>query len=109
MLTLVSKLPLVIVALYVTASMVAFLAYTIDKSAAKNGRWRTKESTLHLFSLIGGWPGALFSQKTLRHKSKKQIFQTIFWFTIVFNCCLLSWLLITKNGSDYLSLIETFI
>jgi len=108
-LALVGKLPLVIAVIYVTASMVAFLAYVIDKSAAKNDRWRTRESTLHLFSLIGGWPGALFAQKTLRHKSKKQEFQTTFWLTIIINCSLLGWLLVTKNGASYLSLIETFI
>ncbi|MGD9578618.1 MAG: DUF1294 domain-containing protein, partial [Syntrophorhabdus sp.] len=35
----------------------------MDKSAARNERWRTQESRLHLFALIGGWPGALVAQK----------------------------------------------
>lgn len=90
-------LPLAIGGLYLTSSMFTFLVYAIDKSAAKNDRWRTKESTLHLLGLIGGWPGALFAQKTFRHKSKKQGFQNIFWVTVIANCFILGWLLLTKK------------
>jgi len=102
---LLGRLPLEIAGLYFTLSIVTFIAYVIDKSAAQNNRWRTKESTLHLFSLAGGWPGALVAQKTLRHKSKKQEFQTVFWVTVIFNCAILAWLLTTKNGSSFLSLM----
>ena len=100
---LLGRLPLAIVGLYFTSSIVTFLAYAIDKSAAQNDRWRTKESTLHLFGLVGGWPGALLAQKTLRHKSKKQEFQTVFWVTVIANCFTLGWLLVTKSGSTFLS------
>lgn len=102
---LLGRLPLEIVGLYLASSIFTFLAYTIDKSAAQNGRWRTKESTLHLFGLVGGWPGALLAQKTLRHKSKKQEFQTVFWVTVIANCFTLGWLLVTKSGSTFLSSI----
>lgn len=102
---LLGGLPLEIVGLYFISSIVTFLAYAIDKSAAQNDRWRTKESTLHLFGLIGGWPGALLAQKTLRHKSKKQEFQTVFWVTVIANCFTLGWLLVTKSGSTFLSSI----
>ena len=47
---------------YVAVSLVAFLVYAKDKWAARGGRWRTEESTLHLLSLAGGWPGALAAQ-----------------------------------------------
>lgn len=102
---LLGRLPLAIVGLYFTSSIVTFLAYAIDKSAAQNARWRTKESTLHLFGLVGGWPGALLAQKTLRHKSKKQEFQAVFWVTVIANCFTLAWLLVTKSGSTFLSSI----
>lgn len=82
-------LPLAIGGLYLTSSIVTFLVYAIDKSAAQNDRRRTRESTLHLLGFVGGWPGALLAQKTLRHKSKKQEFQTIFWVTVIANCFLL--------------------
>jgi uncharacterized membrane protein YsdA (DUF1294 family)/cold shock CspA family protein len=76
--------PLVLLA-YIGLSLVAFLAYVFDKSAASAGRWRTAEQTLHLFSLAGGWPGALVAQQLLRHKTSKQGFITVFWLTVLLN------------------------
>jgi uncharacterized membrane protein YsdA (DUF1294 family)/cold shock CspA family protein len=86
------QLPLVILGLYLVASAVSFLLYANDKSAAEEGRWRTSENTLHMFSLIGGWPGAFVAQKLLRHKSRKESFQILFWTTVVLNCVGLAWL-----------------
>ena len=85
------RLPLPVLGLYVVASLVAFIAYGVDKSAARNGRWRTKESTLHMLGLCGGWPGALLAQRVYRHKSKKREFQVVFWFTVLVNCAVLGW------------------
>jgi uncharacterized membrane protein YsdA (DUF1294 family)/cold shock CspA family protein len=70
---------------YLVASLIAFVAYAIDKSAARNHRWRTSEATLHWFSLACGWPGALFAQQLLRHKSSKQAFVSTYWATVVVN------------------------
>ena len=88
-----SNLPILFLVMYLVASSLTFIAYAWDKSAAKSGRWRTQESTLHLLSLAGGWPGALVAQKVLRHKSRKQSFQFMFWFTVAINCSILGWLL----------------
>lgn len=85
------KLPKAVLALYLVASLITFFAYAFDKSAALNNRWRTQESTLHLFALLGGWPGALAAQRLLRHKSKKTSFQTVFWGTVFLNCGVLGW------------------
>jgi uncharacterized membrane protein YsdA (DUF1294 family)/cold shock CspA family protein len=87
------KLPFLVLVAYLTASCVAYLAYVFDKAAALKGQWRTPESTLHLFSLAGGWPGAMFAQRTLRHKTQKQSFQLAYWATVVLNCAALGWLL----------------
>ncbi|MBN8451069.1 MAG: cold shock and DUF1294 domain-containing protein [Candidatus Accumulibacter sp.] len=86
------RLPVVVLALYLVASLVAFFAYAFDKSAALRNQWRTQESTLHLFALLGGWPGALAAQRLLRHKSAKASFQATFWVTVVLNCGALGWL-----------------
>jgi uncharacterized membrane protein YsdA (DUF1294 family) len=80
------RLPFAILASYLGASAVAFVAYGLDKSAARAGRRRTKETTLHLFALVGGWPGALFAQRVFRHKSSKAAFQRLFWVTVALNC-----------------------
>jgi uncharacterized membrane protein YsdA (DUF1294 family)/cold shock CspA family protein len=95
------KLPFAVLGLYLATSAIAFGAYALDKSAAKNDRWRTQENTLHLFALIGGWPGALVAQRLLRHKSKKQSFQTVFLATVFLNCGALYWLF-TSSGTKFL-------
>jgi uncharacterized membrane protein YsdA (DUF1294 family) len=95
------RLPHAVLWLYLGASMIAFVAYALDKSATIHDRWRTPESTLHLFGLIGGWPGALAAQQLLRHKSSKASFQGVFWVTVAVNCCGLGWLL-TTAGRDTL-------
>jgi len=74
-----------VAALYVIAGGITFLAYAADKSAARNGSWRTPESTLHLLALAGGWPGALLAQQFLRHKSAKREFRQVFWLTVALN------------------------
>ena len=85
------RLPALALGLYAGASLITFVVYGVDKSAARNGRWRTKESTLHMLGLVGGWPGALLAQRVYRHKSKKQEFQIVFWCTVLVNCAVLGW------------------
>lgn len=85
-------LPAWVITLYLVASVVTFVFYAMDKSAAgKDGR-RAPESTLHLLSLLGGWPGALIAQRLLKHKSTKASFQMMFWITVVLNCVAFFWL-----------------
>lgn len=85
-----------VLGLYVGASIVTYLAYAIDKSAARDGRWRTQESTLHMLALAGGWPGALAAQRIYRHKTKKASFRAGFWFTVAANCALLGWVIAAR-------------
>lgn len=98
------RLPSAVLLLYIATSGVTYLAYVLDKSAAKRGEWRTKESTLHLFSLLGGWPGALAAQRLLRHKSVKSSFQTTFWITVMLNCAACGWLL-SPSGAKTLQVV----
>jgi uncharacterized membrane protein YsdA (DUF1294 family)/cold shock CspA family protein len=78
-----AKIPPLILALYMGVSLLTFIMYAVDKSAARRGAWRTQESTLHLLSLVGGWPGALVAQQKLRHKSRKLSFRVVFWVTVL--------------------------
>jgi len=94
---LTAKIPSFVIALYLVASLLTFIIYAIDKSAARKDTWRTQESTLHLLSLVGGWPGALIAQQKLRHKTKKQSFRAVFWLTVLLNCGVFIWLL-TPTG-----------
>jgi uncharacterized membrane protein YsdA (DUF1294 family) len=83
----------VLLAAYVLMSVVLFVVYGLDKSAARRGGSRTPEWVLHLLALLGGWPGALVAQRVFRHKTVKQPFRTIFWGTVVANCGMLVLLL----------------
>ena len=87
------RLPVAVLLVYLGASLVAFVAYAMDKAAARQDRRRTPENTLHLLALVGGWPGALAAQRLLRHKSVKTSFQLAFWVTVLLNCAVLAWLL----------------
>ena len=83
------RLQAIVLAVYAAASVVAFVVYALDKSAARHNQRRTPETTLHLISLAGGWPGALLAQKVIRHKSSKVEFQRVFWMTVAVNCVVL--------------------
>ena len=100
-----SKIPPLIFAFYIATSLFTFIIYAVDKSAAQKGAWRTSESTLHLLSLAGGWPGALVAQQKLRHKSKKQSFRFIFWITVLLNCGTFFWLFTPTGATKLQSLI----
>ena len=103
LLTLNKFAPLNLFAVYLCVSAVTFVIYAKDKLAAKNNSQRTPESTLHLLSFLGGWPGAIFAQKILRHKSKKEAFQTTFWMTVFLNFATIAWLLLSDSGKDFIS------
>lgn len=93
--------PIEVVAFYLVMSVVAFLVYARDKKAARQGMWRISESTLHVVSVLGGWPGARIAQSFLRHKSKKVSFRIIYWLTAIINCFALYWLM-APEGSKWL-------
>jgi uncharacterized membrane protein YsdA (DUF1294 family)/cold shock CspA family protein len=73
---------------YLSFSVLSYLAYRRDKSAAGKGMQRTPEGTLHFVDLLGGWPGALIAQQQFRHKTVKASFQSVFWCTVLANVAL---------------------
>jgi uncharacterized membrane protein YsdA (DUF1294 family)/cold shock CspA family protein len=93
-----SMIPPAILVVYLVTSVITFIVYARDKSAARKGDWRTSENTLHLLSLAGGWPGALVAQQKLRHKSRKQSFRLVFRATVVLNTGYYVWLY-TPDGT----------
>jgi len=87
---LTAKIPAFIFALYMVASLLTFIMYAVDKSAAQKGARRTQESTLHLLS----------------HKSRKQSFRLVFWLTILLNCAAFVWLFTPTGATALQSLID---
>ena len=80
----ISRLPTtidgrILAAVWLVLSVTTFLVYRSDKRRAENREARVPEMTLHLLSLLGGWPGAFLAQRVFRHKTAKASFQLIFW------------------------------
>jgi uncharacterized membrane protein YsdA (DUF1294 family)/cold shock CspA family protein len=87
------RLPWWVLPTLFTLNILTFFAYWQDKWAASKGHWRISESTLHVWGLAGGWPGAWYAQQLLRHKSSKESFRTTYWATVVLHCAALAgWL-----------------
>ena len=99
---LAGRLPTLLFTLYGALSLGTFVLYAIDKSAAAKGEWRTKEQSLHLMALLGGWPGAAAAQSLLRHKSSKPEFQVVYRATVVLNCVALAGLLMWPGTQNFI-------
>ena len=81
----VLRLPFWWATYYLVLSAFTFLLYSRDKRAAVAGTARTPERTLHVAALLGGWPGAVLAQQSLRHKNRKESFQIGFWLAALAN------------------------
>lgn len=101
-------LPVIVFYAYLGMSILSLFMYAIDKSAATKGRQRTRENTLHLLSLGGGWPGALFAQQFLRHKTVKKPFRVVFWATVIINISALLFLP-SPHSSIYLAKLQSWL
>ena len=82
-------------------SCITVFYYARDKAKAQSNSWRISEDKLHLFSVLGGWPGAIFAQQMFRHKTAKKSFQRVFWATVLVNCIVVAWSF-TRDGAPYM-------
>jgi uncharacterized membrane protein YsdA (DUF1294 family) len=71
-----------VLAAYVTMSVLAFAVYAADKRRAARGQWRISEATLHTIELLGGWPGAIAAQHLMHHKRRKAGYMRVFWLIV---------------------------
>ena len=55
-------------------SLIAFVAFGLDKFKAKTNRWRIPERTLFLLAILGGGAGAFLGMKVFRHKTRHSQF-----------------------------------
>ncbi|MBQ9783964.1 MAG: DUF1294 domain-containing protein [Clostridia bacterium] len=66
-----------LLAAYAVMSVLAFLAYGLDKRKAKKKRWRTPEAVLLCFGFFGGAVGALIGMNLFRHKTRHWYFWAV--------------------------------
>jgi len=71
-------------------SLVALVAYGLDKRRAQASGRRVPENTLHLLALFGGWPGGYLGQRIFRHKTQKLGFRVIFWLCVTLHLAAVS-------------------
>ncbi len=92
------RLVIALLAALAMLNIATIFAYAFDKNAAERGWWRTKEDTLHLLALAGGWPAAWLAQQLMRHKTNKQSFQSAYWWTVWLNCAGLAVWIVWLHG-----------
>ncbi|WP_392486408.1 DUF1294 domain-containing protein [Haloimpatiens sp. FM7315] len=56
-------------------NLIGFLSMFMDKEKAKKGKWRIRESTLLLLSVMGGSIGSYLGMMFFRHKTKHNKFK----------------------------------
>lgn len=53
-----------------TINIISFILMYVDKRRAILKKWRIKESTFFMLSILGGSLGSFFGMYTFRHKTK---------------------------------------
>ncbi|UTV86813.1 cold shock and DUF1294 domain-containing protein [Cobetia amphilecti] len=99
------RLPWMVPAAYLGMSLVAYMAYRVDKLAAAESEQRVREDTLHFMELLCGWPGALIAQQSLRHKTRKTSYRFVFWCAVLLNIAAVSWLTLSPDAATLRDLL----
>ena len=73
-------------------NILGFALMGIDKSRARKGKWRIRERTLFLFSLLGGSIGTLTGMYVFRHKTKHWYFVIGMPLILIIQLALTLWL-----------------
>ncbi len=84
----------IILAVMLIMSLAAFIMMGLDKSKAKNGKWRIPEKTLFLPVILGGGLGGILGMYLFRHKTKHWYFKLGFPLIFILEAALLVWLVI---------------
>jgi uncharacterized membrane protein YsdA (DUF1294 family) len=85
---------------YAVVSVITLVVYAWDKRASKRpGAGRVRERTLHLWTLAGGFVGALIGQSWLRHKTKHPSFIVLTWVALIVHAAAWAWWW-TRSGAS---------
>ncbi len=67
---------------YLALSAVCFLAYAVDKSAARSGRWRSSEQSLLMLGLLGGRPMRALQYFATLRPGKAVLWCYLVWYLV---------------------------
>jgi len=74
--------------IFAIMSLITYILYAVDKSRAKKGKWRIKESVLLLSSFALGSLGGILAMQLLRHKTQHWYFVVINWGSLILHIAL---------------------
>lgn len=78
-------------------SVLTFLTWGWDKSAAMHGRWRIPERTMLIMILLGGAAGGALGMSFFHHKTRKTLFRSVLWVAGILQLLLLILLFYLKG------------
>lgn len=87
---------IILIIYLVVMTGVGMVAMAVDKAKAMAKKWRTKESTLFLISLIGGSLGTWLGMYVFRHKTRHWYF--VFGMPLIFFVHAAVLFVLFKNG-----------
>ena len=70
---------------FVLWNVLTFALYGIDKSKAKNNKWRISEATLIACAFLMGGVGSFLGMRVFRHKTKHMKFVVLIPVAVVVN------------------------
>lgn len=80
----------------IVINIITFAVFGIDKKKAIDGKFRIKELTLFVLSLLGGSLGGLIAMHTFHHKTRKWYFKFGIPLILIAWVALIAWL-VYKN------------
>lgn len=81
----------------IVINIITFAVFGIDKKKAIDGKFRIKELTLFVLSLLGGSLGGLIAMHTFHHKTRKWYFKFGIPLILIAWVAMIAWL-IYKNS-----------
>lgn len=76
----------------VVINVLTFLDFGLDKWKAKNGKWRTPESSLLMMAVAGGSIGAWWGMNTFHHKTNHLKFKYGIPLIFILQVLLIGWM-----------------
>ena len=64
----------ILIIYFILLNIIGYAIMGIDKSKAKNNKWRIKEKTLFLVAAFGGSVGSILGMRHFHHKTQKRGF-----------------------------------
>ncbi|MCL9780843.1 cold shock and DUF1294 domain-containing protein [Vibrio sp. S4M6] len=100
--------PIIVIDYLLLISGFTYVLYAFDKSLSSSDNWQVPELVFHVFTLAGGWPGAVLAQSFLRHRPLSLSYLPTFWFTVIANVTLFAWSL-SGPGREKLSEVVSWV